>query len=125
MRAVLFTLAIGLLVGWFTRGWYQDSVQLAIDRAASATGEQMRDNLVAVASDSARRLEQKIEELKHAAPVEIRTEIVKPVFTNVCVSDEFVRMYNSAVGAAERTLSGKPADALPGKSATAAGQNGS
>ena len=125
MKAIFLTLTLGLCAGWLTRGWYQDSVQLVINQAAKATGEQLRDDLVAVSADSAWQLEQKLEGLKNATPVEIRTEIVKPVFTNVCVTDDFVRMYNTAASAAERALSGKPADTLPRKSATSAGGNGS
>lgn len=124
-RATLWALIIGLCAGWFTQSWYQDSVQLVVDKAARATGEKLRDELVTVSADSSRQLEQQLEGLKNAAPVEIRTEIVKPVFTNVCVTDDFVRMYNSAASAAERALSGKPADTLPRKSAPTAGGNGS
>ena len=53
-------------------------------------------------------LEDKLEALKNAPPREIRTEVVKPVFTNKCLSDDFVSMYNDAVTSTERTLSGKP-----------------
>ncbi|EGM4476172.1 hypothetical protein IIL41_004729, partial [Salmonella enterica subsp. enterica serovar Newport] len=71
---------------------------------ASATGE----TLASVARESGRKLEEQLEVLKNAPPREIRTEVVKPVFTNVCLSDDFVRMYNDAVTSTERTLSGKP-----------------
>jgi hypothetical protein len=58
----------------------------------------------------------KLEALESGRPKEIRTEI-KPVFTNVCVSDEFIRMYNATVDNTERTLSGKPEAKMPsGKS---------
>jgi hypothetical protein len=60
-------------------------------------------------------LEDKLEALEWQT--EIRTEILKPVFTNVCVSDEFIRMYNATVDNTERTLSGKPEAKMPnGKS---------
>ncbi|OAT23278.1 hypothetical protein M977_00753 [Buttiauxella gaviniae ATCC 51604] len=119
-RATLWALIIGLAAGWFCRGWEQDSVQLTINTAAQKTGEKLRDELVVIAADSARQLETKIEGLKNAQPNEIRSEIYKPVFTNVCVSDDFVRMYNDAASAAERALSGKPADEVPGKTAAPA-----
>ena len=62
-------------------------------------------------------LEDKLEALESGRPKEIRTEILKPVFTNVCVSDEFIRMYNATVENTERTLSGKPEAKMPnGKS---------
>ncbi|MCX9039272.1 hypothetical protein NLN94_09205 [Citrobacter portucalensis] len=124
MKAIFLTLTLGLCAGWLTRGWHQDSVELAITRTAQQTREQLRDDLVALSTDSSRQLEQKLEGLKNAAPVEIRTEIVKPVFTNVCVTADFVRMYNAAAGQAERALSGKPADALPGRTPQATGGKG-
>ena len=122
-RATLWALIIGLAAGWFCRGWEQDSVQLAINTAAQKTGEKLRDELVVIAADSSRQLETKIEGLKNAQPNEIRSEIYKPVFTNVCVSDDFVRMYNDAASAAERALSGKSADEVPGKTAAPAGES--
>jgi hypothetical protein len=65
-----------------------------------------------IASDSARELEDKLEALRNAQPREIRTEVLKPVFTNRCLSDEFVSMYNSAVAGTERALSGKPENTM-------------
>ena len=55
--------------------------------------------------------------LANAQPREIRTEMVKPVFTNVCVSDEFVGMFNEAAARAGRALSGKPQNKVPGGTA--------
>jgi hypothetical protein len=49
---------------------------------------------------------------------ETRTEVIKPVFSNVCASDEYVRLFNQSVDKAERTLSGKPASALPDHAAS-------
>ncbi|WP_243466328.1 hypothetical protein [Sodalis glossinidius] len=64
---------------------------------------------------SARELEEKLDALQQAQPKEIRTEVVKPVFTRVCVADEFVRLYNHASADAERTLSGRTPGEMPGK----------
>jgi hypothetical protein len=90
--------------GWKTASWQRDSVDLAVNKAAAATGQRMAD----IASRSGRALEDKLEALKNAPPREIRTEVVKPVFTNVCMSADFVSMYNEAAARTERALSGKP-----------------
>lgn len=90
--------------GWKVASWQRDSVDLAIRKTATATGTQ----LASVASASGRKLEEKLEALKNAQPREIRTEVVKPVFTNVCLSADFVSMYNDATASTERALSGKP-----------------
>ncbi|ACH52616.1 hypothetical protein GIT21_19460 [Salmonella enterica] len=100
----LVTVVLAFWAGWKAANWQRDSIDLAISRSASATGE----TLASVASESGRKLEEQLEALKNAPPREIRTEVVKPVFTNVCLSDDFVRMYNDAVTSTERTLSGKP-----------------
>jgi len=112
--AVLALLA-AFAAGWRVNAWYSDSVQLAITTAAHAAGESSRLAGEKVASESGRKLELKLEALRNAQPVEIRTEVVKPVFTHVCVSADFVRLYNAAADKAERALSGKPVNQMPGK----------
>lgn len=90
--------------GWTVAEWHRDSIDLAIQNTATATGKE----LAGIASASGRQLEAKLEALKEAQPREIRTEVVKPVFTNRCLSDDFVSMYNEAAAGTERALSGKP-----------------
>ncbi|WP_279026836.1 hypothetical protein [Gibbsiella quercinecans] len=114
----LAVLAAAFWLGWQANGWHRDSVQLAIELAASQAGEQSRQAAQAVASASARQLEGKLDALRNAPPKEIRTEVVKPVFTRVCLSDEFVRLYNDAASRAEHALSGKSAGEVPGNATT-------
>ncbi|MBD1229324.1 hypothetical protein QL112_006280 [Xenorhabdus griffiniae] len=106
--------ALAFVAGGRVNGYYRDSLELNITRAAAKTGEHLRQELQAISSASARQLEGKLEEIAHAAPREIRTEVVKPVFTAVCVSPEFVRMYNETAESIERTLSGKRTDKMSG-----------
>ncbi|EBE5441187.1 hypothetical protein CPJ90_24050 [Salmonella enterica] len=89
----LMTVVLAFWAGWKAANWQRDSIDLTISRSASVSG---------------RKLEEQLEALKNAPPREIRTEVVKPVFTNVCLSDDFVRMYNDAAASTERALSGKP-----------------
>ena len=102
LAAILCALAFGS--GWKVATWHRDSIDLAISKTAAATGNQLAD----AASASGRKLENQLEALKNAPPREIRTEVLKPVFTNVCLSAEFVSMYNAAAASTERALSGKP-----------------
>lgn len=101
-------LLLAFWAGWVGCDWKRDSDQLVIERAAAVAGNAATTQALAASGDSARRLETKLEELKGVLPASIRTEVVKPVFINVCLSDEFVGMYNEAVDKAERALSGKP-----------------
>lgn len=117
MGRYFVALAVGLLLafaaGWKAKAWQRDSLDLQIERAARAAGDRAGAEMQAIASASARELEEKLEAIRKAPPKEIRTELVKPVFTNRCMSDEFVRMYNAAAANAERALSGKSADNVP------------
>ncbi|MDC9606102.1 hypothetical protein PSI21_14160 [Xenorhabdus griffiniae] len=115
VRTLYFLIvALAFVAGWRVNHYYRDSMELNITRAAAKTGQTLRQELQAISSAAARQLEGKLEEIAHAAPREIRTEVVKPVFTAVCVSPEFVRMYNETADRIERTLSGKLTDPLPG-----------
>lgn len=105
INVVALLLAFG--AGWQVKEWQRDSLDLVMERAASKAGDKVASEAKAIARQSARDLEGQLEALRNAPPKEIRTELVKPVFTHVCLSDEFVSMYNSATEKAERTLSGK------------------
>ncbi|MEI9788382.1 hypothetical protein V5094_11965 [Moellerella wisconsensis] len=98
----LLTFAFG--AGWKINGLYHDSLELTAQKVADKT----RINFEKISSQSGQALEEKLEGIANAAPREIRTEIIKPVFTHVCVSDEFVSMYNQTAENIERELSGKP-----------------
>ncbi|WP_208950155.1 hypothetical protein [Rahnella sp. ChDrAdgB13] len=118
----LFLLAAGAYMGWTAH----DLRDAKLERDANRSAEQTRQVVTEVTRQSGQVLEAKIAELKanetHTER-EIRTEIIKPVFTNVCATDEYVRVFNQSVDQAERTLSGKPADIVPGYPATTGGQN--
>ena len=104
----LIVVALAFVWGWLTSDWKRDSLELAINTAAQVAGDKSRKEMQDIASDSARGLEEQLEALQRGQPKEIRTEIIKPVFTNVCVSDDFIRMFNATVENTERALSGKP-----------------
>lgn len=106
-------LLLAFWAGWVGCDWKRDSDQLVIERAAAAAGNEATTQALAASGESARRLETKLEELKGVLPASIRTEVVKPVFINECLSAEYVGMYNDAVSKAERTLSGKPESEMP------------
>jgi len=118
--ALLALLAAMFCAGWFAAGLYSDSQQLVIERAAHAGAEQSRRYTEHMAGESARLLESKLAELSanetHTERV-IRTEVVKPVFSNVCATADYVRLFNAATDRAERTLSGQFTGPMPGNTA--------
>ncbi|ASB02522.1 hypothetical protein ABR314_001798 [Proteus mirabilis] len=111
--AIFFAFILAFSAGWLVKGWHQDSLELVALKTANEVNNASLKAQQDLASQSARTLENKLEELANVQPPEIRTEIIKPVFTNLCVSDDFVRMYNEAIDSAERTLSGKSTDKMP------------
>ncbi|HEK2745613.1 hypothetical protein JEP37_00280 [Proteus mirabilis] len=110
--AIIFAFILTFSSGWLVKGWHQDSLELVALKTANEVNDASLKAQHDLASQSARTLENKLEELANAQPTEIRTEIIKPVFTNLCVSDDFVRMYNEAIDSAERALSGKSTDKM-------------
>ncbi len=104
VAAAVCLVALSFLAGWKVATWHRDSLDMVASKAATATGEKMQ----ALASASGRKLEDKLDAIRNAPPREIRTEVVKPVFTSVCLSAEFVRMYNDAAAKTAAALSGKP-----------------
>lgn len=113
IRQWLLVVAVAFVWGWMVADWRRDSLELAINTAAQVAGDKSRNAMQLIARDSARGLEDKLEALNNGRPKEIRTEIIKPVFTNVCVSDEFIGMFNATVENTERVLSGKPEAKMP------------
>ncbi|ECZ1412839.1 hypothetical protein F7341_05330 [Salmonella enterica] len=117
LLGLLLILVAAMSAGWQAHNWHDAKLQLAASEAA----EQTRQIVVEVTQQSGEALEAKLAGLKanerHTERV-IRTEIIKPVFSNVCASDDYVRLFNESADQAERELSGKPADTLPGHAAT-------
>lgn len=77
----LIVVALAFVWGWLTSDWKRDSLELAINTAAQVAGDKSRKEMQDIASDSARGLEEQLEALQRGQPKEIRTEIIKPVFT--------------------------------------------
>lgn len=115
---------LGLTIGIVAAALHVQTVavkQGIAEAAALALAERAR-LITDISTASAERLEDKLQELQnHETRVEqhFTTEIIKPIFTNVCSTDEYVRMFNEAAEAAERALSGQPREDVPDKSATA------
>lgn len=125
MRALwgqMLVFAAVFYIGWIAHGWHNAKLELA----ASQSAEKTRVIVTEATRQSGQVLEAKLAELKaneiHTER-EIRTEIIKPVFSNVCATDESVRVFNQSVDQAERTISGKPADIVPRRPAATGGQN--
>jgi|AGFT01.1.fsa_nt_gi hypothetical protein len=120
LLGLVLILTAAMSAGWQAHDWHNAKLELAASKAT----EETRQIVAEVMRQSGEALEKKLAELKaneiHTERV-IRTETIKPVFNNVCASDDYVRLFNESADRAERILSGKPANPLPGDPAQAGG----
>lgn len=99
-------------VGWQVRGWQEDSNRLAAKGAAEAV------IAAAMARESgiAEVVEQKLAGLQASETVIERgiiREIEKPIYRNVCLGDDAVRLLNAAASGEATSDPAKPAGAVP------------
>ncbi|GKW31384.1 hypothetical protein PEC730217_01640 [Pectobacterium carotovorum subsp. carotovorum] len=117
MKRLLALAAVAFIAGWYVNDLQHDSEALRITRAATAAADGVRTSLEDIAGQSGRALEQKLQELRaneHTQDRVFHTETLKPVFLNVCASDEYVRLFNDSAEQAERALSGEFVNPLSG-----------
>ena len=101
--------ALLILVGWYARGWFEDSKDLAAAKAIERSREVMRE----LAADIGTKTEDAIKGIK----IENRTiyrkatkEIIeKPIYRECVLPDDGLSAVNAA-----RSAAGKPADPMRG-----------
>lgn len=124
---LLPSVIIGLIVGG-AAGWQLDrTIEGHLDKAILASETERQRLINDISTASAEALEGRLLALHENEVVvekHFTTEIIKPVFTHVCATDEYVRLFNESSEAAERALSGKHDAGVPGKSPPPDGKNG-
>ncbi|EOG6950211.1 hypothetical protein ACRZZR_003095 [Edwardsiella piscicida] len=120
---VLLIVLAAFSAGWTVNSWRRDSVEKVANDVAQQVADRAFSRESLIDKTVARALEDKLAGLKanevHTER-EIRHEVVKPVFSTVCASDEYVRLFNAAIARDEATLSGvsgKHVDRVPPESA--------
>ncbi|ALX92734.1 hypothetical protein AV650_03790 [Serratia fonticola] len=123
MKALVVWFFIGVAAG----AWFNTVISDSAATREAKFRDELREVVQGVSSESARVLDAKLQDI-HSNEIHterlIHTETIKPVFTNVCATDEYVRLFNEGVERAERILSGKPVSEVPGKPATSGGAHG-
>ncbi|RCV89727.1 hypothetical protein [Billgrantia montanilacus] len=115
LAAFAIMLAGTLASGWAARGWYEDSHRLTAER----TAQQAIDAAMARESTIAAGVESRLAELQASERVIDRgiiREIEKPLYRNVCLGDDAIRLLNDAA-AGRAPDSAEPAAALPDRAA--------
>ena len=127
MLSWLGRLAAVFILGAAAGAW----VMSLVTTSAIVREDKFREEIRALVSDSAAAaaatLDAKLSEL-HGNEIRtervIHTETVKPVFRNVCATDDYVRLFNDGTAAAARTLAGGNVGTVPGSTADAGRANG-
>ncbi|WP_411165204.1 hypothetical protein [Klebsiella oxytoca] len=114
---------IGLFIGAIASAVHVDtSIQKGIAKAAGMSPTERTQLIIDISSASADELESRLQDL-HSNEIRVEkhftTEVIKPVFTNVCASDEYVRLFNDSAERAESRLSGKHDADVPGTASQA------
>lgn len=116
--AGLFALAVSAAAtaGWLTRGWLEDSQRLTAIEAANAAADRAlaRESVIAGVVEARLSTLQANERIIDRGIVR---EIQKPIYRNVCLGDDAIRLLNDAA-AGQRPDSTDAADTLPGNAAT-------
>ncbi|KAA0016681.1 hypothetical protein F0A16_16540 [Salinicola corii] len=115
--AVVAALAIVAGTGWLARGWFEDAQRLTEERAARLVA----DAAMAREADIAGVVEDRLAELDANQRIIDRgviREIQKPIYRNVCLGDNAVRLLNNAAAgrAPEPT---EPQTQMPGEATSA------
>ncbi|RTP98388.1 hypothetical protein EKN38_21305 [Enterobacter sp. WCHEn045836] len=113
---LLPSLLIGLIVGGAATWQVESSIERQLERSTLGSAVERNRLIRDISVASANELEKRLEELhKNDVTVEkhFTREVIKPVFSNVCASDEYVRLFNESSAAAERALSGQHDQGVP------------
>lgn len=106
VNVLVISVIASFLAGWWVNNWRRDSQDLMLANLV----KQSTQDAERVVAQSAKKIEDALQEIRQydfKNEKIIRTEIIKPVFTHVCASDEFVRMFNEATESIESQISGK------------------
>lgn len=106
--AVVVSLALAFTAGWKASSWHQDSIELTAQKAADKASKQFQTEQTNLAADVINSLD---EWRKGNVQIQERVihEKLQPVFSNVCVTDEYVRLFNEQTNRLSSSGSGKPA----------------
>lgn len=117
--AGLFALAISVAgtAGWLTRGWLEDSHRLTAIEAARETASQALARESVIAGVVEARLS-RLDANERIIDRGIVREIQKPIYRNVCLGADALRLLNDAA-AGRAPDSTDPADPLPADAPTA------
>lgn len=110
LLGLLLASAGGFALGWKTKGAFVDSAELQAQKAREVVLVQLRERENAIADQLAKRMA--AAQFRERVIERERIKIVdRPVYNNVCLDDDGVRLINRARAAQGDTT--KPIDPVP------------
>lgn len=108
--------AFGFLGGWKIEAWRRDSADL--ERQNKAVAENIRRDKASYDAGAEHEDFKAKEEIRYVERWRTATKIIeRPVYRNVCIDDDGVRLINDAI--AGRLPAGEPLSTVPGSAAAA------
>lgn len=104
---------LGVATGWTVHGWQVDAADLAAERAAKVIVDRtnVRDAGIATRLESALL---DVQANKSVIDRGIIREIQSPIYRNVCLGDDVVRLLNAGAANARTSDSAEPFAEVPG-----------
>ena len=90
------SLAIGFGAGWSSKGWYEDSKTLEVEKQAKVV-EDKKEEQVAVISDSNEKQKEEARVVYRTRVKTIEKIVEKPVYLNQCFEEEGLNEINEAL----------------------------
>ncbi|WP_342595474.1 hypothetical protein AAGT95_02915 [Salinicola lusitanus] len=113
--AVVAGLAIAAGTGWLARGWFEDAQRLTEERAARLVADAAMAREAGIAGVVEDRLAE-LDANERVIDRGIIREIQQPIYRNVCLGDNAVRLLNDAA-AGRAPESTEPQAQMPGDTA--------
>lgn len=109
VRMFIFAILLGLSFtsGVVVTNWHQDSVELAATKAAAKVSDKFQHDQKDIADDVTKSLDQ-WKQNNVIVQERITREKLQPVFSNVCVTDEYVRLFNKQTNTFSTSSAVKP-----------------
>lgn len=104
--AIVVALVLSFGGGYTVAKWHQDSIELAAQKAADKASTKFQTEQKDIAQDVMASLDQ-----WKNSNVQIQQKVIheklQPVFSNVCVSDEYVRLFNQQTNSLSKKTDAK------------------
>lgn len=86
-------IALSFIGGYTVANWHNDSLDLVAEKAAKKTSDNFQVNQTQIADN----VQKSLDDWRKSNVIvqeKITREKLQPVFTNVCSTDEYVRLFN-------------------------------